>query len=168
MNNLEEKLWNYIDGRCSPEEQKAIADLINTDATVSARYEELLNFNAAFAAMDMEEPSMAFTYNVMEAIRTEYARVPLKAAINKRIIRGIAIFFTVTLAALLVLVFTSVKWSGGSLPANLTVHFKTPEINSSQAKIMIQAFVFFDVMLGLYLFDAYLRRKKEQGTQKTA
>jgi len=26
--------------------------------------------------------------------------------------------------------------------------------------VVVQAFVFFDVMLGLYLFDAYLRRKK--------
>ena len=168
MNDLEEKLWNYIDGNCTPWEQEAIGDLIANDASVSARYRELLSFNKEFAAMDLDEPPMAFTYNVMEAIRTELAQVPLKAAVNKRIIRSIAVFFTVTIVALLILVFTSVKWSGGSLPVNLTANFKMPEINSGQAKIMIQAFVFFDVMLGLYLLDAYLRRKKEQGTQKTA
>src|SRR5271154_2408162 len=100
MNNIEEKLWMYIDRLCPPEEQKAISDLINSDAATGARYRELLKLNAAFAAMDLEEPPMAFTYNVIEAIRTENAQVPLKAAINKQIIKGISIFFIVTLAAL--------------------------------------------------------------------
>ncbi len=161
MNNLEEKLWNYIDGNCTPEEQNAISSLIEKDAVVGAKYRELLSLHSAFAQMDLEEPPMAFTYNVMEAIRTENAQVPLKAAVNKRIIRGIAIFFTITIATLLVLVFASVKWPAQGLPVSLTAHFKMPDINSSQTKVIVQAFVFFDVMLGLYLFDAYLRRKRD-------
>ena len=28
MNNIEEKLWSYIDGNCTPDEQKAISALI--------------------------------------------------------------------------------------------------------------------------------------------
>src|ERR1700733_7676515 len=105
MNNMEEKLWSYIDGLCTPEEQKAIGDLINTDAAVGSKYRELLKLNKEFAAMELDEPPMAFTYNVIEAIRTENAQVPLKAAINKRIIRGISIFFIATLAILLILIF---------------------------------------------------------------
>ena len=31
MNNIEEQLWNYIDGTSSPEEQKAISMLIEQD-----------------------------------------------------------------------------------------------------------------------------------------
>jgi len=160
MNNIEEKLWNYIDGLCTPEERKALGDLINRDAAVGAKYRELLSLNNEFAAMDLDEPPMAFTYNVMEVIRTENAQVPLKAAINKRIIRGISIFFMVTLLALIILVLASIKWSGIALPVSLTAHLKMPEINSGKTKMIVQAFLFFDVMLGLYLFDAYLRRKK--------
>jgi len=160
MNNIEEKLWDYIDGRCTPEEQNAISALIDEDAGVRLQFEQMLSANTSFTAMELDEPSMAFTYNVMEAIRTENARVPLKAAINKRIIRGIGIFFTVTLLALLVLVITSVRWSAQGLSVNLTAGFKMPAINYSDAKIVVQAFVFFDVMLGLYLFDAYLRKKR--------
>lgn len=160
MNNMEEKLWNYIDGNCTPEEQKAMSSLIDGDAAVGAKYRELVALNTTFAQMDLDEPPMAFTYNVMEAIRTENAQVPLKAAVNKTIIRGIAIFFTVTIVALLVIVVASVKWSGQGLPASLTANFKMPEISSDKTKVVVQAFVFFDVMLGLYLFDAYLRRKK--------
>jgi anti-sigma factor RsiW len=168
MNNMEEKLWMYIDGLCTPEEQKAISDLIDKDAAIGAKYRELLGFNRAFAAMELDEPPMAFTYNVMESIRTENAQVPLKAAINKRIIRGISIFFVVTLAALLILVFSSIKWSGIGLPASMTAHLKIPEINSDKTKMVVQVFVFFDVMLGLYLFDAYLRRKKGAKDSKAA
>jgi hypothetical protein len=102
----------------------------------------------------------------MEVIRTENAQVPLKAAVNKRIIRGIGIFFSVTIVALLVLVIASVKWTGVALPANLTAHIKMPEINHNQARVFVQAFVFFDVMLGLYLFDAWLRRKKARSSEK--
>ncbi len=158
--NIDEKLWDYIDGRCTPEEQKTISQLIDKDAGVRAKFEELLNVNTSFTAMDLDEPSMAFTYNVMEVIRAENAMVPLKAAINKRIIRGIGIFFTVTILALLVLVFSSVKLSGQGLSVNLTAGFKMPAINYNNTKIIVQAFVFFDVMLGLYLFDAYLRKKR--------
>jgi hypothetical protein len=104
----------------------------------------------------------------METIRTENAMVPLKAAVNKRIIRGISIFFAVTLAALLILVFSSIKWSGMGLSADLTAHLKMPAINSGETKTIVQAFVFFDVMLGLYLFDAWLRKKKASSESKIA
>jgi hypothetical protein len=157
---MEEKLWNYIDGNCTLPEQKAIAELIDADAAVGAKYRELLSLNQQMVSMDLEEPPMAFTYNVMEAIRAENARLPLKAAVNKRIIRGIAVFFIVTLAGLLLLALASVKWPAQALPVNLTAHFKMPAISTGKAKILVEAFVFFDVMLGLYLFDAWLRRKK--------
>ncbi len=166
MNNMEEKLWNYIDGHCTPPEQKAIAHLIDTDATVGAKYLELLNLNQEMVSMDLEEPPMAFTYNVMEAIRAENARTPLKAAVNKRIIRGIAVFFIVTLAGLLLLAFANVKWPAQALPVNLTAQFKMPAINAGKAKVVVQTFVFFDVMLGLYIFDAWLRGKKAHDAQK--
>jgi hypothetical protein len=168
MNDIEEKLWRYIDGLCTPAEREDFAALIEQDATVNAKYRELLGLNITLAAMELDEPPMAFTYNVMETIRTENAMVPLKAAVNKRIIRGISIFFVVTLAALLILVFSSIKWSGMALPANLTAHLKPTAINAGETKMMVQAFIFFDVMLGLYLFDAWLRKKKASNESKMA
>jgi len=159
MNNIEETLWNYIDGNCTADEQKTISNLIAQDEAYRLRYQELLNLNKEFAAMETDEPSMAFTYNVMEVIRAENAQVPLKAAINKRIILGIAIFFAITLLAMLVVVLASVKWTGQSVHVNLPVNIKLPDINGSKAKTIVESFVFFDVILALYLFDAYLRKK---------
>jgi len=87
MNTMEEILWNYIDGNCTADEQKIITSLIDRDEAYRAKYRELLSLNKEFSAIELDEPPMAFTYNVMEAIRTEHAQKPLKAAINKRIIK---------------------------------------------------------------------------------
>ncbi len=167
MNNIEEKLWNYIDGTCTADEQSAISKLIASDEAVRLKYHELLALNTEFATMELDEPSMAFTYNVIEAIRTEQAQAPLKAAINKRIIMGIALFFVVTLTGFLVFAFTKIDFAslgsvniGVKVPAN----FKMPEVSTHFSKPLVEGFMFFDVVLGLFLFDAYLRRKKQAHT----
>lgn len=166
MNSIEEKLWNYIDGTCTPAEQQAIALLIEQDEIYRKKYNELLHLNSEFAALELDEPSMAFSYNVMETIRTEHAKQPLKAAVDKRIILGIAAFFVLTLSALVIYMFSSVNWSAGSsvqIPEQLNVQM--PHVNTFFTGSVVKAFLFFDVVMGLFLLDHYLRRKtaaKEQ------
>ncbi|RYY32313.1 MAG: hypothetical protein EOP46_19280 [Sphingobacteriaceae bacterium] len=160
MNNIEEKLWDYIDGNCTPHEQQAIAKLIEHDDAYSAKYNELLALNAEFAAIELDEPPMAFTYNVMEQIRAEAALKPLKAAIDARIIKGIAAFFIVSIMGLVVFALVQANWSANPIADLKMPEIKVPDINSVFTGPAIQAFLFFDVVLGLYLFDAWLRRKK--------
>jgi len=164
MNSIEEQLWNYIDGTCTANEQSAINQLIASDEAVRLKYHELLALNMEFATMELEEPPMAFTYNVIEAIRTEQAQAPLKAAINKRIIMGIAIFFVLTLTGFLVFAFTKMDFASlGSVNLGVKVpsNFKMPEVGTQFSKPLVEGFMFLDVVLGLFLFDAYLRRKKQ-------
>jgi len=159
MNTVEEKLWNYIDGTCSEDEQKAIGILIAQDETYKRKYEELLALNREFSKMEMDEPSMAFTYNVMETIRAEYAQQPLKAGINKRIIRGIAGFFILSILAMLIYALSSTHISSANISGQMPVSLKLPDLKNYFNKQVLEGFVFFDVVLGLFLFDAYLRRK---------
>lgn len=162
MNNIEETLWNYIDGNCTPDEQSAISKLIASDEAYRLKYQELLALNNEFAAIELEEPSMAFTYNVIEAIRTEQALVPLKAAINKRIILGITLFFVISLTGFLIYALSSMDWSGQGMPdlaTKVPVNFKVPDVSSHISKPLVEGFMFFDVVLALFLFDTYLRRK---------
>lgn len=159
--NIEEKLWNYIDGRCTAEEQQAIESLIASDEAVRLKYQQLVAFNADIGAIELDEPPMAFTYHVMEAIRTEQAQKPLKAAINKRIILGIALFFGITILALLVYTFANVKLTPADIKTTLPVSFKLPEPQNFFTKPVINGFVFFDVVAALFFFDAWLRRKKK-------
>jgi anti-sigma factor RsiW len=163
MNTMEEKIWNYIDGTCPPAEQEAITRLIEQDEVYAKKYQELLALNQEFAAMELDEPPMAFTYNVMEAIRTENAMQPLKAAIDKRIILGISIFFVFTILALMIFAFSGMHLSGiniNTAEVKLPANIKIPSASSFVNGPFIKWFMIFDVVLALFLTDAWLRRKK--------
>ena len=164
MNNLEEKLWNYIDGTCTPDEQKSIGVLIAADEAVRLKYQELLKLNADFAVMELDEPPMAFTYNVIEAIRTEQAQVPLKATVNKKIISGITIFFGFTILASLVFTFMNISWPSISSSPAPALNIHMPNLSHYFTKPVIEGFIFFDVILAMFLADSYLRKKTLSGT----
>jgi hypothetical protein len=159
MNNVEERLWNYIDGTCSKDEQKAIDILIAQDEVYQRKYQELLSLDLEFSKMEPEEPSMAFTYNVMEGIRAEYAQKPLKAVVDKRIVRGIAAFFILTIVILVVFVLSTLHLSPVKFSVHLPDGLKLPEVKNYFNGPVIKGFLFFDVVLGLFLFDAYLRKR---------
>jgi hypothetical protein len=158
MNSMEEKLWDYIDGSCTEDEHKAITMLIEQDEVYRKKYKELLNMDQDFNLMELDEPSMAFTYKVIESIRAEHAQQPLKAAIDKHIILGISAFFIITIAALLIYVLGNVNWSSGSY-VKVPEQLNTNHINNFLTGPIIKGFLFFDVVLGLFFLDNFLRRQ---------
>lgn len=109
--------------------------------------------------MELDEPPMAFTYNVMEAIRAEHAQQPLKAGIDKRIIKGISGFFIVSILLLVVYVLSTTHVAPVNLSGHLPDSLKLPDIRNYLSKPVLEGFVFFDLVLGLFLFDAYLRKR---------
>ncbi|MVN20120.1 hypothetical protein [Mucilaginibacter arboris] len=156
MNEIEEKLWNYIDGFCTEEEQKTISQRIEKDENYRRKYAELLAFQENINAIDLEEPSMGFTFKVMENIRSEQARVPLKTHINHRIIGVIAAFFIFSILLLLGYIFANISWSHAvaiKLP-----QINLPAVNSYLNPVVIKGFLFFDVVLGLFFLDHYFRK----------
>lgn len=156
MKSIEEKLWNYIDGTCTTDEQKAISLLIETDKLYQDKYNELLQLNSEFNNMELDEPSMPFTYNVMEAIRAEQALKPLKATVNSFIIKGIVAFFILTIAGLFFATFTTIDWSAKTATTN---SLQVPELSSLLNSKALTIFLFFDTVLGLLLLDTYLRKR---------
>ncbi|OKS88845.1 anti-sigma factor family protein [Mucilaginibacter polytrichastri] len=167
MNSIEENLWNYIDGTCTPDEQQAISMLIETDEVYRRQYEELLALNLEFSNIELEEPPMAFTYRVMEAIRAEEAMVPLKAAINKNLIRGLFGVFAFIIVAITAYALFTINWNAGS---TATANFSLPQVklpvnlppakNLLSSAPVLKAFIFFDVVFGLFFLDAYLRKQR--------
>jgi hypothetical protein len=153
MSSIEEKLWDYIDGNCTPAEHEAIDVLIAQDENYRTKYLELLALNREIAAMEFDEPSMAFTYNVMETIRADHAKKPLKAKVNGFIIKGIAWFFILTIAALVVILLASIKWHTAGTVAPVI------DVKSYLNGPALQVFLFFDVVLALFLFDSVLRKR---------
>lgn len=107
--------------------------------------------------MELEEPSMSFTRNVMEQVKLERAPVSLKTRVDNRIIYGIAAIFGAFIVGVLIYAI-----------ANTSATYKLPEVkldlsgavNKTLTPGFLMAFLFVDVIIALIYFDSILRRKK--------
>src|SRR5437773_2094150 len=100
--NMEERLWDYIDGISSGDERSSIEKLLESNAEWKAKYYELFEAHQLLQSAELEEPSMRFTKNVMEEIAKYHIPPATKTYINKKIIWGIGIFFITIIISFLV------------------------------------------------------------------
>ncbi len=159
--NIEERLWEYIDGLASAEEKSVIEKLLETDAAWKAKYNELLHVNQLLQSSDLEAPSMRFTKNVMEEIAKLHIAPATKSYINKKIIWGIGIFFITLIVGFLVYGFGQTDWS---TEGSSTIGDKLSKVDFSKFfnNTWVNAFMMINVVLGLFLLDAYLSNKRRQ------
>ena len=162
---MEERLWDYIDGLSSSGERSAIEELIAVNIEWQQKYRELLNVHALMASSELDAPSMRFTKNVMEEISRYHVAPATKTYINKNVIRSIGAMFLIMLTGCLIYCFRQFKWmdsgSSSSLPQlniNMDKLNLGKYVNSTYASI----FMLIAVILGLMLLDAYLHRQKEK------
>jgi len=167
MQQIEEQLWNYIDGIANPEEMMFIERMIATDAVWKNQYSQLQELNQLLVKdMELDEPSMRFSKNVMEQIRGLQPARPAVQYINKKIIRSIAAIFIFTIAAFIIYGFTKIQWTTSntsfSLPIDLkSTYANTFDINWHISNAWINVILMVNVFLGLMLLDNSLRRKKK-------
>ncbi|RNL50684.1 anti-sigma factor [Pedobacter jejuensis] len=159
MNTIDQQLWDYIDGNLNETQRKSIEEKIETDISVKLQYEELLNFNTAFNEMELDEPSMSFTRNVMDSVALEPAPVSLKTKVDNRIIYSIGGFFVVSLMALLGYVFYNSTFTMPDFSRYLSVSF---EIDKVITPTSLYIFLGIDLVLGLIYIDYFLRKKLNQ------
>jgi len=98
----------------------------------------------------------------METIRTENAMKPLKAAIDKRIIKGIAAFFVISIAVLLIFALANVSWTNPNSTSSMfsgIIDIKMPQLSNYLNSNVLKVFILFDIVLALFLADGYLRKK---------
>lgn len=159
MNLIEQRIWDYLDGTGTLQERELTEQLIKSDPLYQQVYDECKSFNNLVSEVDQDEPSMGFTRNVMERINLEPAHSSLKSLIDKRIVFGIAAFFLFTITALLGVLFYQIDWSqtaGFKMPEFTMPAIDTPKyLNSTYINI----FFFVDIIIGLYLFDSFLRKR---------
>ncbi|MGF1923646.1 MAG: hypothetical protein ACQUHE_05670 [Bacteroidia bacterium] len=156
MDTIEEQLWNYIDGHCTPSEKLEIEAKLAVNIQYHSTYQELLKVNEELNKIDFEEPSMSFTRNVMEKVSIELKPVALKTKVDQRIIYSIGFFFVFALAGIFVYALAT---------SNLDYRFEFPKldtgfdatkyINSSS----ILVFIFVDVVLASVYLDSALRKR---------
>jgi len=167
---MEERLWDYIDGLGSPAERSDIETLIAENIEWQHRYKELLNVHQLMDATELEAPSMRFTKNVMDEIARLHVAPATKTYINKNIIRSIGAFFLTMIAGFLVFCLGQFKWSGSGssstfLPRyDLNLDTKMKEFNWSKLfnSGYTNVFMLVLVILGFVMLDMYLQRKKQQ------
>jgi magnesium-transporting ATPase (P-type) len=160
MNNLEERIWDYLDGTGTEEEREFTKLLIGSDPEFRALYEELRSIHLTVSSLDLDEPFMSFNRNVMEKIQLEAVPGSVKSLIDKRVIYGITAFFLITITALLGVLFYQIDWTRQTsfdMP-----EYKMPEIDTSNYlnSTLINIFFFADLIVALYLFDGFLSKRK--------
>jgi hypothetical protein len=157
--NMEDRLWEYIDGLSSHEEKSAIEELLESNQQWKEKYHELFDLHQLVQSSALEEPSLRFTKNVMEEIAKYQIAPATKTYINNRIIWGIGAFLVVLVIGFLIYGFGQMDWntSDSSLPIDLT------KIDYSKffSNTYVNVFMMINVVLGLVLLDRYLESKKK-------
>ena len=159
--NIEERLWEFIDGHSSLEEKTVIERLLQTDAEWKAKYSELVEVNEMLQSSELEAPSMRFTKNVMEEIAKMHIAPATKSYINKRIIWGIGLFFLTMLVTILVYGFSQMDWNTGESSA-ITDKLSKIDYSKFFNNTWVNAFMMINVLLGLVLLDNYFSNKRKQ------
>jgi len=160
--NMEDRLWDYIDGAAGAEEKSAIEKLIDTNQEWKRTYHKLLEVHQSINSSDLEMPSMRFTKNVMEEIAKYHVAPATSSYINKKIIWGVAGFFLVMILGFLIYSFGQINWAN-----NHSADIISPNLNKLNwgkffNNTYTNIFIMVNVVLGLMLLDMYLHRKKEQ------
>ncbi|HLP38882.1 hypothetical protein [Lacibacter sp.] len=160
---MEEKIWGYIDGTSSKEEIAFVEQMIAADAIWRAKYSELKEINQLLKAdMELEQPPMRFSMNVMDQLQGLKPAPATKKYINKTIIRSIAVFFIVTIVGFLIYSFTLIDWSSSTATGE---GYQLPSISFDYKLLLnstwLNVLLMLNVVMGLLYLDNYLRRNKK-------
>lgn len=160
---IEETLWNYIDGSMEENEQTFVEELLQTNNEWRSKYAELMEMHQLMQDdIDLEQPSLRFTQNVMEEISKLYITPATRNYINKNVIWGIGIFFLTTIFGLLIYGLGQIDWtqpSSGAVP-----DMQVPPVDWSKifSGTYMNVFIMVNIVLGLMLLDMYLGEKKKK------
>jgi regulatory protein YycI of two-component signal transduction system YycFG len=160
---IEVKLWEYIDGLAKADEMSAIEKLVQENAEWKAKYQELLEVHQSLNLVELEQPSLRFTKNVMEEIARLQIAPAAKQYINSKIIWGIGGFFITVIVSFLVYGLAQIDWST-SQSVNTGVLDKITDADYTKVfnNTFVNVFIMLNVVLGLMLFDRYLNDKKKK------
>jgi hypothetical protein len=159
--NIEESLWNYIDGGLKGDDLSFVEKMVAENSEWKNRYAELMEIHSLMKnSLELDEPSMRFTQNVMEDISRLYITPATRTYINKNVIRGIGLFFLVSIVGLVIYSLGQVNWAEngtGSIPSlEIGKIDYSKFFNNSYTTI----FMMINVILALMLVDMYLTQRK--------
>jgi hypothetical protein len=162
--NIDERLWNYIDGSVNAEEKSFIEALITSDQAWKSKYSELLEVHQLMQNhLELDEPSMRFTQNVMEEIARLHIAPATRTYINKKVIWSIGGFFIIMLVGFFFYILSQINWAAPGtdnyqVPIDMNKLDWSKVFNSAYTNI----FILVNVILGLMLLDMYLNKRRAE------
>lgn len=158
---MEERLWDWIDGLCSAEEAAEVQHLVATLPEWKEKHHELVAIHQSLKAdIELMQPSMRFTKNVMEQIAALSIKTTTRTYLNNKIVYGIGGLFVAMLSAVILYAIAMVDWAAGGSS------FKMPssQIDTINWGGLLQgpagtAAVIIISVLSMVLLDQYLRPK---------
>jgi len=165
---MEQRLWEYIDGICTAQERNTIAGLLKKDSVWHIKYEELLRLHALLNKEEPDAPSLRFTKNVMEEIAQHQVAPATRNYINKYVIRGIWAFFVAMMAGLIIYFIGQLHWDGnatGNLMPKLNLDANKLNWSRFLNNSYVNIFFGMNAILGLILIDKYMQGKKNKGNE---
>lgn len=161
---MEQQLWDYIDGTATAADQSRIEQLIASQQEWKAKYHELLEVQQWMKSVELEEPSMRFTRNVMEEIAKHHIAPATRQYINKKIIWGIAAFFITLILTFTVYAIAQIDWGASSNSDLQTGLNKLDKVDFNKIfnNNFVNVFMMANAILGLMLLDRYLASQREK------
>ena len=165
--DMEQQLWNYIDGFVSPEEKSSIERQLESNLEWKNKYHELLQTSQLLKSSELEHPSLRFTKNVMDAIAKYQIAPAAKNYINNKIIWGIGAFFILMIAGFLVYGFGQMEWTSGT-ESKYKVDLPKIDFNQFFSNTWVNAFMMINIVIGLALLDRILANKRKQFRERNS
>ncbi|MBK5272351.1 MAG: hypothetical protein JJE22_15190 [Bacteroidia bacterium] len=159
--NIEERLWDYIDGICSAIEKTAIEKLLESNLDWKRKYYELLETQQLMLSTELEAPSLRFSKNVMDEIAKLQIAPATKKYINNKIIWGIGFFFITLIVGFLIYGFGQIDWNAQG-DTKLPVDLGKVDYSRFFNNTYVNVFMMINVVLGLFLLDRYLANKRKK------
>ena len=156
---IEFRIWQYLDGDCMEQEKNHIEQRIAADPLWKAKYAELLAVHQSLGnTLELEEPSMRFTQNVIDAIAPEKVLKPVKSYLNQWVIRGLTAFFIIVIG------YNFFPLLGKIVTANSTDKAtSTFKVDYSIWLHSTNVIAFLCAIAFVVLLDTLMRRKKIAG-----
>jgi len=161
QHNMEERLWNYIDGTIFTDEKSVIEQLLQSDAEWKAKYNELLQVNELLRSSELDAPSMRFSKNVMEEIAKLHIAPATKSYINKKIVWSISFFFIALIVGFLIYGFGQMEWNAGG-ENTISKNINKIDFSKFFSNTWVNVFMMINVVLGLFLLDNYFSNKRKE------
>ena len=146
----EEKIWEYLDGSLNESERHEIEFAIANDANVASLYNELKSINSLLASQSADQPSIAFTENVMDSVRPQFEYTPpTKLSFMPLLVSALPFLLVLTIASVMLL--------NSHINMSYSYHINTHFINVTKL-----LFILIDSVLLMLFIEQWLDSKRNR------